>query len=168
MRKQMPELRDAQVTGLRRAASGSGWRRRRRARSIRTRSRSPTTARSTRSRCRAVRSGSTAACCSGDQRVAGRRRAGARDRAHRAAARRGSTDQDDGGEDGASACSARCSATPAAPARRRSPARMLANGVFLKFSRDDEREADRVGLQIMTTSRLGSPRHDRAVRDPAP
>jgi len=27
---------------------------------------------------------------------------------------------------------------------------MVANGVFLKFSRDDEREADRVGLQIMT------------------
>jgi predicted Zn-dependent protease len=27
---------------------------------------------------------------------------------------------------------------------------MLANGVFLKFSRDDERDADRVGLQIMT------------------
>ena len=27
---------------------------------------------------------------------------------------------------------------------------MMANGVFLKFSRDDEREADRVGLQIMT------------------
>jgi predicted Zn-dependent protease len=26
----------------------------------------------------------------------------------------------------------------------------LANGLFLKFSRDDEREADRVGLQIMT------------------
>ena len=25
----------------------------------------------------------------------------------------------------------------------------LANGVFLKFSRDDEREADQVGLQIM-------------------
>lgn len=29
-------------------------------------------------------------------------------------------------------------------------ARMLSNGAFLKFSRDDEREADRVGLQIMT------------------
>jgi predicted Zn-dependent protease len=27
---------------------------------------------------------------------------------------------------------------------------MIANGVFLKFSREDEREADRVGLQIMT------------------
>jgi predicted Zn-dependent protease len=27
---------------------------------------------------------------------------------------------------------------------------MMANGVFLKFSRDDERDADRVGLQIMT------------------
>jgi predicted Zn-dependent protease len=27
---------------------------------------------------------------------------------------------------------------------------MAANGVFLKFSRDDEREADRVGLQMMT------------------
>jgi len=27
---------------------------------------------------------------------------------------------------------------------------MVANGVFLQFSRDDEREADRVGLQIMT------------------
>jgi len=27
---------------------------------------------------------------------------------------------------------------------------MMANGVFLKFSRDDEREADRVGLDIMT------------------
>jgi predicted Zn-dependent protease len=27
---------------------------------------------------------------------------------------------------------------------------MMANGVFLKFSRDDEREADRVGLQILT------------------
>jgi beta-barrel assembly-enhancing protease len=26
----------------------------------------------------------------------------------------------------------------------------LANGLFLKFSRDDEREADRVGLQLMT------------------
>jgi len=26
---------------------------------------------------------------------------------------------------------------------------MMANGVFLKFSRDDERDADRVGLQIM-------------------
>jgi predicted Zn-dependent protease len=26
---------------------------------------------------------------------------------------------------------------------------LLTNGVFLKFSRDDEREADRVGLQIM-------------------
>ena len=26
----------------------------------------------------------------------------------------------------------------------------IANGVFLKFSRDDEREADRVGLQILT------------------
>jgi predicted Zn-dependent protease len=26
---------------------------------------------------------------------------------------------------------------------------VLANGVFLKFSRDDEREADRVGLEIM-------------------
>ena len=26
----------------------------------------------------------------------------------------------------------------------------LANGLFLKFSRDDEREADRVGLQMMT------------------
>jgi beta-barrel assembly-enhancing protease len=26
----------------------------------------------------------------------------------------------------------------------------LSNGIFLKFSRDDEREADRVGLQIMT------------------
>jgi predicted Zn-dependent protease len=29
-------------------------------------------------------------------------------------------------------------------------AQLLSNGVFLKFSRDDEREADRVGLQIMT------------------
>ena len=28
-------------------------------------------------------------------------------------------------------------------------AALLANGVFLKFSRDDEREADRVGLQIL-------------------
>jgi predicted Zn-dependent protease len=27
---------------------------------------------------------------------------------------------------------------------------MVADGVFLKFSRDDERDADRVGLQIMT------------------
>lgn len=27
---------------------------------------------------------------------------------------------------------------------------LLANGVFLKFGRDDEREADRVGLQMMT------------------
>jgi len=27
---------------------------------------------------------------------------------------------------------------------------LLANGLFLKFSRDDEREADRVGLQMMT------------------
>jgi predicted Zn-dependent protease len=27
---------------------------------------------------------------------------------------------------------------------------LLTNGVFLKFSRDDEREADRVGLQILT------------------
>jgi len=27
---------------------------------------------------------------------------------------------------------------------------MMANGVFLKFSRDDERDADRVGLRIMT------------------
>jgi len=27
---------------------------------------------------------------------------------------------------------------------------LVTNGVFLKFSRDDEREADRVGLQIMT------------------
>jgi len=27
---------------------------------------------------------------------------------------------------------------------------VMANGVFLKFSRDDEREADRVGLAIMT------------------
>ena len=27
---------------------------------------------------------------------------------------------------------------------------MMTNGVFLKFSRDDEREADRVGLRIMT------------------
>src|SRR5207253_3277297 len=27
---------------------------------------------------------------------------------------------------------------------------LMANGVFLKFSRDDEREADSVGLQIMT------------------
>jgi len=29
---------------------------------------------------------------------------------------------------------------------------LLTNGMFLKFSRDDEREADRVGLQIMTTA----------------
>lgn len=29
-------------------------------------------------------------------------------------------------------------------------ASLLANGLFLKFSRDDEREADRVGLQMMT------------------
>ena len=29
-------------------------------------------------------------------------------------------------------------------------ARLMANGVFLKFTRDDEREADRVGLDIMT------------------
>ena len=29
---------------------------------------------------------------------------------------------------------------------------MMANGVFLKFSRDDEREADRVGLQMMTNA----------------
>jgi predicted Zn-dependent protease len=28
-------------------------------------------------------------------------------------------------------------------------AQLLTNGIFLKFSRDDEREADRVGLQIM-------------------
>ncbi len=28
-------------------------------------------------------------------------------------------------------------------------ARLLANGVFLKFSRDDERDADRVGMRIM-------------------
>jgi predicted Zn-dependent protease len=28
-------------------------------------------------------------------------------------------------------------------------ARLIGNGIFLKFSRDDEREADRVGLQIM-------------------
>jgi predicted Zn-dependent protease len=28
-------------------------------------------------------------------------------------------------------------------------ASLLANGAFLKFSRDDEREADRVGLQIL-------------------
>jgi predicted Zn-dependent protease len=27
---------------------------------------------------------------------------------------------------------------------------LLANGVFLKFSRDDEREADRIGLEILT------------------
>jgi predicted Zn-dependent protease len=27
---------------------------------------------------------------------------------------------------------------------------LLANGMFLKFSRDDEREADRIGVQIMT------------------
>ena len=27
---------------------------------------------------------------------------------------------------------------------------LVTNGVFLKFSRDDERDADRVGLQIMT------------------
>ncbi len=26
----------------------------------------------------------------------------------------------------------------------------MTNGIFLKFSRDDEREADRVGLQILT------------------
>jgi beta-barrel assembly-enhancing protease len=29
-------------------------------------------------------------------------------------------------------------------------ARLLADGVFLKFSRDDERDADRIGLQILT------------------
>jgi predicted Zn-dependent protease len=29
-------------------------------------------------------------------------------------------------------------------------ARMMAGGIFLKFSRDDERDADRVGLQILT------------------
>ena len=29
---------------------------------------------------------------------------------------------------------------------------MMANGVFLKFSRDDETDADRVGLQIMTSA----------------
>jgi predicted Zn-dependent protease len=27
---------------------------------------------------------------------------------------------------------------------------MMTNGIFLKFSRDDEREADRIGLQILT------------------
>jgi predicted Zn-dependent protease len=34
-------------------------------------------------------------------------------------------------------------------AAARTAAGALANGVFLKFSRDDEREADRVGLQIL-------------------
>ena len=32
----------------------------------------------------------------------------------------------------------------------RTAAGVMANGIFLKFSRDDEREADRVGLQILT------------------
>jgi beta-barrel assembly-enhancing protease len=32
----------------------------------------------------------------------------------------------------------------------RTAAGLMANGIFLKFSRDDEREADRVGLQILT------------------
>jgi predicted Zn-dependent protease len=35
-------------------------------------------------------------------------------------------------------------------AAARLAAGMLANGIFLKFSRDDEREADRVGLQMVT------------------
>jgi len=32
----------------------------------------------------------------------------------------------------------------------RTAAGLMTNGIFLKFSRDDEREADRVGLQILT------------------
>ena len=44
---------------------------------------------------------------------------------------------------------------------------MVTNGVFLKFSRDDEREADSVGLQIMTKAGMGSARDDRAVRGAA-
>jgi predicted Zn-dependent protease len=35
-------------------------------------------------------------------------------------------------------------------AAARTAAGALTNGIFLKFSRDDEREADRVGLQILT------------------
>ena len=35
-------------------------------------------------------------------------------------------------------------------ATARTAAGLLTNGIFLKFSRDDEREADRVGLQILT------------------
>jgi predicted Zn-dependent protease len=38
----------------------------------------------------------------------------------------------------------------AGAAAAQTAAGFLANGVFLKFSRDDEREADRVGLQILT------------------
>jgi predicted Zn-dependent protease len=37
-----------------------------------------------------------------------------------------------------------------AAAAARLAAGVLANGIFLKFSRDDEREADRVGLQMLT------------------
>ena len=40
-------------------------------------------------------------------------------------------------------------------------ARVLAGGYMLKFSRDDEREADRVGAPDHAARRLGSARHGR-------
>ncbi len=49
-----------------------------------------------------------------------------------------------------SACSARCWTTAARAKRRRASApACVAQSVFMKFSRDDEREADRVGAEIM-------------------
>ncbi len=49
-----------------------------------------------------------------------------------------------------SVSSAPCSATiPAVRAPRKSARSILAGGYLLKFSRDDERDADRVGLEIV-------------------
>ena len=45
-------------------------------------------------------------------------------------------------------------------------AEFLASGVFLKFNRDEEREADRVGLGADEPRRMGRPRHGGDVRDP--
>ena len=167
VRKETPELTRRRDRPLRPRPDQTPRARGRRARSIRTASPLPTTARSTRSPCRAARSGFIAACSSTATNESQVASVLAHEIAHiasRHAARQlttvamtkwslsllGSLLGNSGGAGGAQVA-----------------AEFLASGVFLKFSRDEEREADRVGLALMTPRRVGRPRHGGDVRDPA-
>ncbi len=105
--------------------------------------------------CAAGRSGldSPRRAAGGDQRVAGGRRHRARDRPHRAAARRAASLTNGADRSmGPRPARARLLGNSGGAGAAQVAAGLLANGAFLKFSRDDEREADRVGLAMMTAA----------------